>query len=56
MRVALQLLLERNRNARFANAWLASKDRHTYFAGLGLLPAPQQQLKFLGPADKRRPV
>jgi hypothetical protein len=56
VRIKLQMALESSRNARLADARLAGEDHHPSFAGLDLLPAPEQQLELLGPANERRPA
>src|SRR6516225_8787674 len=52
--LALELLLKRKRNVRFADARLAGKQHHATFSLRGVPPPAQQQLYFLFTTNQRR--
>src|SRR5262249_26011470 len=54
MWIVLQVVLECNCDPGFADPRLAGQQYHAPLAGLDLLPAPEQQLELLDPADQRR--
>src|SRR5262245_61866972 len=54
MRLTAQLFLQRPRQPRLADARLSRQQHHAALAALGLVPAAQQQLKFLFPPEKWR--
>ena len=57
MRLGLEPLQQRSREARLADARLAGDQHDAPFAGLGLLPAPHQQIELLvSPEQRRRPM
>ena len=53
MRLVLDLIFQRRRQARFTDARLAGEQDHAAFVVFEPLPAPQQQLHFLVAADQR---
>ena len=54
MGFGLEPLQQRSREARLADARLAGDEHDAPFAGLGLLPAPRQQIELLVSPEQRR--